>query len=305
MFDFSATVKNANLNALKLIKDTITLSTSLKTRFSGNDLKNFEGSILLSPLRIIDPRNNYFLDSVYFAASGKGDSRVIALKSDAADVNMQGSYDLATLPSYFKTIVKKYIPSLNTEISTPKPQNFKFDLKLKNIDPLMAVFAPDIKIPDQGTFVGKFNSADKTATINGFIKTIKYKKIVFHNLILDESTGDNELSLNVSLSRVDLTDSLFIKNIDINNFVNKDSVKFNIKLADKDATNQLDLYGLVEFGRDTTAKLSLLPSDIILEHQKWRLQEQVRIRLLDNKTQVSGFELSNGSAKSIYRWIYF
>jgi len=297
VYDFSATIKNAHLNTLNLIKDTITLSTELKTRFSGNDLKNFEGNILLSPIRIIDPRNNYLLDSVYFAASGKGDSRIIALKSDALDGSIQGSYDLATLPSYFKTIVKKYIPSLNTEISTPKPQNFKFDLKLKNIDPLTAIFAPDIKIPDQGTFVGKFNSADKTATINGFIKTITYKKIVFHNLILDESTADNQLSVNVSLSRVDLTDSLFIKNIDINNFVNKDSVKFNVKLADKDATNQLDLYGLVEFGRDTTAKLSLLPSDIILEHQKWRLEEQVRIRLLDNKTQVSGFELSNGLQK--------
>jgi len=297
VYDFSATIKNAHLNALKLIKDTITLSTELKTRFSGNDLKNFEGNILLSPIRVIDPRNNYLLDSVYFAASGEGDSRVIALKSDAADGSIQGSYDLATLPSYFKTIVKKYIPSLNTEISTPKPQNFKFELKIKNINPLLAIFAPDITIPEQGTFVGKFNSADKTATINGFIKTIKYKKIVFHNFILDESTADNQLSLNVSLSRVDLTDSLFIKNIDINNFVNKDTVKFNVKLADKDATNQLDLYGLVEFGRDTIAKLKLLPSDIVLEHQKWRLQEQVRIRLLDNKTQVSGFELSNGQQK--------
>jgi hypothetical protein len=37
---------------------------------------------------------------------------LIALRSDALDGSIKGSYDLATLPSYFKTIVKKYIPSL-------------------------------------------------------------------------------------------------------------------------------------------------------------------------------------------------
>ncbi len=298
VYNFTANVHDANLHALKLIKDTIIISAQLKTTFSGNSLKNFEGNILLSPIRIIDPRNNYLLDSVYLSATGKGDSRRIALESDALDGSIKGSYDLATLPSYFKTIVKKYIPSLQTDITPPKPQNFDLNLKIKNLDPLTAIFLPDLKIPEQGTFIGKFNSVEKTASINGYIKTIKYKKIVFHDFILDESTSDDLLGINLSLKRIDLTDELFIKNIDITNFISNDSLKFNIKLADKDATNQLDLYGLVEFGTDTTAKLKLLPSDIILEHQKWRLQEQVRIRLLDGKTQVEGFELSNGEQRA-------
>jgi hypothetical protein len=298
VYDFAATIKDAHLNTLKLLNDTITISTQIKTKFSGNDLKNFEGNVLLSPVRVIDPRNNYLMDSVYFYANGKGASRVIALRSDALDGSIKGSYDLATLPSYFKTIVKKYIPSLQTEITAPKPQNFAFNLTIKNLDPLTAIFIPELKIPEQGTFTGKFNSEDKTATLNGYIKTIKYGKIVFHNFILDESTSEDNLALSISLNQIDLTDNLFIKNIDINNLVSKDSLKFNVKLADKDATNQLDLYGLVEFGKDTTAKLKLLPSDIILEHQDWRLKDQVRIRLLDGKTQVSGFELSNGQQKA-------
>ncbi len=298
VYAFAATVQDANLHTLKLTRDTIIISALLKTNFSGNSLKNVEGNILLSPVRIIDPRNNYLLDSVHLFAKGQGASRLIALQSDALDGSIKGSYDLATLPSYFKTIVKKYIPSLKIDISQPKPQNFELNLQIKNLDPLTAIFLPDLKIPEQGTFIGKFNSVDKTATVSGFVKTINYKKIVFHDFILDESTSDNNLGLNVSINRIDLSKDLFIKNIDVTNFVNNDSLRFNIKLADKDATNQLDLYGLVEFGRDTTAKLKLLPSDIILENQKWHLQEQVRIRFLDGKTQVSGFELSNGEQRA-------
>jgi hypothetical protein len=297
-YNLDASINGANLHTLKLLKDTITLSTQLTTNFSGNNLDNFEGKVLLSPIRIIDPRNNYVVDSVYLSASGMGNVREISLKSDIADGSLKGNYDLATLPSYFKTIIKKYIPSLKTEIVTPKPQHFAFNLKLKNLEPLLAMFIPDLKVPDQGTFIGQFDSEKKTATLTGIIKTFQLGKTVFHDFIIDENTTDNDMELNVSLSRINFTDSLFVKNINISNFLRKDSLNFNIKLADKDATNQLDLYGLVQFGRDTTARLSLLPSDVILEHQYWRLTDQVKIRFLDGKTQISGFELSNGGQKA-------
>ncbi|MBD1385942.1 translocation/assembly module TamB domain-containing protein [Mucilaginibacter rigui] len=297
VYTITGNISNAKLQQLKLLKDTITFSTDINTNFSGNNLDNLDGSILLTKIRVTDPRQDYVVDSLALTASGKGDARLISLKSDIADGSIKGSYDLATLPSYYKTIAKKYIPSLKTDITTPKPQNFDFNLTLKNIDPLTAIFMPDLKIPDQGTFVGKFNSNNKTATLNGYIKTIKLGKIVFHDFIIDESTTDDMLGLNISLNRVDLTDSLYIKNINVTNFLKNDSLNFNVKLSDKDAANQLDLYGLVAFGKDTTAKLSVLPSDVILERENWKIQDQVRIRLLDGKTQVSGFELSNGKQK--------
>lgn len=297
VYDFEGTINNARLNKLKLLKDTITFNTTFNTDFSGNSLDNLDGSILLTQMRVTDPRKSYVVDTVSLTASGKGNERSIALKSDLADGSIKGSYDLATLPSYFKTIAKKYIPSLKTDITPHKPQTFDFNLSLKNLDPVLAMFMPDLKIPDQGTFVGKFNSTEKTATLNGYVKTFQYGKIIFHDFIIDESTNDDFLGLNVSLSQVDLTDSLFIKNINITNFLKRDSLNFNVKLSDKTAANQLDLYGLVEFGRDTTAKVSILPSDVILERQNWKIQEQARIRFLDGKTQVNGFELSNGAQK--------
>jgi hypothetical protein len=297
VYEFNASISDAHLHALKLLGDTITLSTQIKTHFSGNDLKNLQGSVVLTPIRIVDPRHNYLIDSLNLSSKGIGDTREITLKSDLVDGTLKGNSDLATLPSYFKTVVKQYIPSLKTSIVKPGRQDFEFTLQLKNLDPITAMFAPDLKIPERGTFNGKFNSETHTATLNGYIKTFKYGSTVFHDFIIDENTTDQFLGLNVSLSRVDLTDSLFIKNITVTNFLKKDSLNFNIKLSDKNATNQLDLYGLVQFGRDTTAKLMLLPSDVILEHEKWRLSDQVRIRFLNGKTQVSGFTLANGEQK--------
>ncbi len=293
-YNFTASLRDAKLNKLKLMKDTITLSTDLSTNFHGNDLNNLQGFITLSPTRISTPRENFVIDSISVKASGTGKDRVIDLASDMANGHLKGTIDLASLPSYYKGVAKKYIPSLNAQIASPGKQDFDLRIDLKNLDPILLLFAPAVKIPDGGTIVSRFNTATHTASVSGLIRTIKYNKMVLHDLILDENTTDSLLTANVSLSKIDITDSLFIKDINITNFLRNDSLNFNVKLSDKNAANQLDLYGLVAFGRDTTAKLTLLPSDVVLERQPWRLTDQVRIRLLDGKTRIEGFELSNG-----------
>jgi len=298
VFHFISDIKGARLNKLHFLKDTIAVDARFSSDFSGNSIDNINGNVLLRQVKLVNPTNSYLVDSLYFAAAGRGRERELTLKSSLADGSLKGDYDLNTLPSYFKTLVKKYIPSLQNKFVPPKPQNFAFRLNLKNLDPITTLFIPKLKIPEQGTFVGNFNSFNKTATLNGLIKTIQYDKMVFHDLLIDESTDNEDIDINISLSKVNFTDSLFIKNINITNFLKRDSLNFNIKLSDKNAVNQLDLYGLVEFGRDTTAKLKILPSDIIIEQQKWRIAEQVRIRILENaRTQIAGFVLSNGLQK--------
>ncbi|WP_040628271.1 translocation/assembly module TamB domain-containing protein [Mucilaginibacter paludis] len=298
VFNFTAAIKGANLNKLKLYKDTITVDANLTSNFSGNNINNIDGSILLKNIRLVKPHADFLVDSIYFAASGKEKDRQLILRSDIADGGLKGNYDLASLPAYFKAVAKKYIPSLAIPAVIVKPQNFEFNLKIKNLNPVSILFVPALKLTDTATFQGKFNSVDRTAILTGSVKSFKYDKIVFHDLIIDENTTDDMLDLNLSLSKVDLTDSLFIKNINITNFLKRDSLNFNIKLSDKNATNQLDLYGLVQFGKDTTAKLSLLPSDIILEHNVWKLKDQVRIRFLaGGRTQIDGLGISNGNQK--------
>ncbi|MBW4888080.1 translocation/assembly module TamB [Mucilaginibacter sp. HMF5004] len=297
VFTFYASIKGAKLNQLKLLKDTVGVDAELTTNFTGTNISNIDGSILLKTIHLQKPGKNYFIDSVYFKASGVENSRKLILQSDLAEGSLAGNYDLGTLPDYFKSIAKKYIPSLKTSVAAIKPQNFEFNFKIRNLEPLTQFFAPELSLPDQGSFIGKFNSIDKTAVLTGSVKTIKYNNIVFHDLVIDESTSDNLLNLNVALNKVNFSDSLFVKDINISNFLKRDSLNFNIKLSDKNAVNQLDLYGLFKFNSDTTTALQLLPSDIILENKTWKLKENVQIKIAGGKTKIDGFELSNGPQK--------
>lgn len=297
LYDLDAAIEGANLNSLNFLQDTISLSTDVITEFSGNSLNNLTGTTNLRNTKIINPKHSCSIKNFKLMANGLGKSREIVLNSDIADGYIKGSYDLATLPSYFKTIIKKYAPSYKTTTVEPKEQIFDFKLELKNPDSLLAFIRPNLKIPEQGTFIGKFNSTNNTETLDVFIKKLQMGKTIIHDLTLDESAFKDYLGLNISANKVDLTDSLFIKDITVNNTIKNDSLNFNLKLSDQNAVNSLDLYGVMNFERDSTALIQLLPSDLILEKEDWRIADKVRIKFLHDKTELSGFELTNGKQK--------
>src|SRR5690606_22298475 len=131
-----ATLKNAKLRALKLYKDSLKVDAVFSTNFSGNNLNNIEGNLLIQQIRLNNVKGIYNIDSVDLRASGRGADRSLTIKSDIADASIKGQYDLNTIPSYYKALAKTYIPSLKTDIRNFKNQIFEFNLRVKRFEPI-------------------------------------------------------------------------------------------------------------------------------------------------------------------------
>ncbi len=292
-FDFSASIQGANLHNLKLIKDSVQFDAELKTNFKGSNLENIEGLVELTKIHLTNATSSFDIDSVNLKAIGTGLTRSMNIESDIFDASIKGQYDLNTLPSYFKSVASKYIPSLGLNYVKPGKQDFEFNLNIKYFEPLSILFAPKLKIPEQANFNGKFVSDSNTANLNGFIKLIQFNKIKVNNLIIDESTSEEAMNIFITSDRVDITDSLYIKNVNIANILQNDSLSLNVKLSDKDAINQLDLNSLVEFtsNGDQRIQLSILPSDVIINNETWKIQEKVSFSFDDGRTKDQEFSL--------------
>jgi hypothetical protein len=297
VFNFNATIKDAKLRALKLFKDSLKVNAKFSTNFTGNNLNNIQGSLLISEVQLDNVKGIYNIDSVELQARGTGVQRTLEIKSDVFDASIKGQYDLNSIPSYYKALAKTYIPSLKTGNNTYKDQIFQFNLKVKRFEPIAELVAPGLEMDNDAVLVGNFDSKNNIATVNGFIRKIKYKGITINNVIIDENTTTNQLQAIITSDRVDLNDSLYIKNVNISNVLRNDSLALNIKLSDAEDANQLDLNGLIEFSLDTTAKVSILPSLVKINYEDWAIQEKVRISFQDGKTRISNFDLSNGPQK--------
>ena len=303
-FNFIASIKNANLLNLKLAKDSIKFDADLNTNFSGSNLDNIEGSVAINRIHLTNSQNSFDIDSVNLKAVGLGRNRSLQIESDLLEASIKGEYDLKTFPSYFKSVASKYIPSLGLSFVEPGKQDFEFSLNIKYFEPLSMLFAPALRIPEQANFSGKFVSEKNIANLSGFIKLVQFNKIKINNLIIDESTAEDAMNLFITSDRIDITDSLYIQNINIANILRNDSLSLNIKLSDKNAINQLDLNSLVEFksNGEQMMQLSILPSDVIINNETWKIQEKVSFSFDDGRTKdqefnllrrtkISGFEL--------------
>ena len=295
VFNFTASIKNAKLRALKLFKDSMKVDAEFRTNFSGNNLNNIQGDLLIEKIRLDNVKGIYNIDSVHLQAQGLGAERALTINSDVFDASIKGQYDLNTIPSYYKALAKTYIPSLKTDVRDYNDQIFQFNLRIKRFAPIAQLVAPGLEIDEQALLIGNFDSRNNVATLNGFVKKLKYKGITVNNIIIDENTTTNQLQAIITSDRVDLNDSLYIKNVNISNILRNDSLALNVKLSNADDANQLDLNGLVEFASDTTARVSILPSLLKINSEDWKIQEKVRISFNDGKTEISNFDLSNGS----------
>ncbi|MBC7418815.1 MAG: translocation/assembly module TamB domain-containing protein [Pedobacter sp.] len=299
VFNFNANIQNANLLNLKLLKDSMSVSAQFNTNFSGTNLDNIEGRLLVDNITMKDHEGVYAIDSVHLVAEGVGRKRNLAINSDILDASITGQYDLNSIGSYYKAIAKTYIPSLDTKIFKYNDQLFTFSLKIKNFEPLAQIIVPGLILDEGASFLGNFDSKNKKASLTGSIKTLNYKGILVDNIIIDENTSAQQLQVIITSDKVQLNDSLYIKDVNISNILRNDSLSFNVKMSNSNEVNQLDLNGLVEFTRnvDTTARLSVLPSILKINNEDWKIQEKVRIVLNNGKTQVSNFDLTNGKQR--------
>ena len=294
IFDFKATIKNAKLKSLHLYQDSLKVDATFSTNFSGTNLNNIQGNLLIQAIRLNNVKGIFNIDSVQLSAKGIGADRTLKISSDVLDASIKGQYDLNTIPSYYKSLAKTYIPSLKTDIVRFNDQIFQFNLNIKRFEPIAELIAPGLVLDGQTILIGNFDSKKKIATLNGFIKKLTYNGVIVNNIILDENTTTNQLQAIITSDRVDLNDSLYIKDVNISNILRNDSLALNVKLSNSDDANQLDLNGLVEFGKDTTARISILPSLLKINNQDWAIQEKVRINFKNGKTEISNFDLKNG-----------
>lgn len=292
IYDFSANIEKADLYRMGFVKDSLIVEGNIVSRFKGDSLNNLIGDAKITNLVLRTPNYSTSIDSFVLVAKGIKEARTIAIRSDMMDVAMNGEIDLNSFPAYFKSIAKRYLPSWQIDLD-PGQQAFDFALKLKRAKPLTMFFAPSINIPDTMLANGRFSTADSIANLNVYIPLLEIGKLKIKDIILDEVAMRESINLTMTADRLNITDSLYVKNINISNILSNDSLHFNVKLSDIDAKNQLDLNGLVEFKEQESAMLSLLPSNVIINRENWTLEDKVNFDFHDGNMHVKGFELAN------------
>lgn len=292
-YNFTADIKRADFHALKLMKDTLSISTYISSNFAGTSVDNILGKLLFEGTKLTTKQGSFDLDSIQVVSELRGDTaKRLILRSDMLNAGFEGKYKLTRLEGAFKSLLSSYLPSFKwKKVNAHVPQDFKFGIYLKDLTPITSIFIPDLKIPEKGLFIGNFNSEKNQMTINGSIKKLKYQNFEVDNLILDQGNSDESLFLNIALGTFAM-DSLKFNDVGMSNYLRDDKVSSNLKLVDPKGTNALDLNAQLLFTPDSTI-FSVLPSELTLNSERWKIDDQFRILFAENGYHVEDFTLHN------------
>lgn len=286
---------HSNLQALKLVKDSVIISADFDLDWTGNHIDNFLGYAKLYNVNLNRNGHRMDIDSIYVRSNETAGKRQLSIRSNALSANVNGDYELSSLPYSFQYYISRYLPNyINPPKKFAAKQDITFDITTNQIDSLLGVIVPDIRGFSNAVITGKLNTTQQKLALSATIPYGYISGVTIRNTTINGDGDNNLLGLNLSAENVTVGDSVLTGSVSVTTTVGNDSLAFNI------ATNSAsDDYGTATlngraYASSDTLYFDILPSEFYLKRKKWEIPGGSEITLSGNYLYVRDLTLLSG-----------
>lgn len=179
-------LSNVSLDKVKFTDKPARVSSEINVVVQGASWDDFTTDATFHRIQLEIEDKPLHIDQLHFLNGRKGGCSTLSLYSDLLDIQADGAIKYTSLAHDIQEFIlayrqrlltsKVYVPSY-----TEQPYNFKYQLYLKDITPLLQVVAPHIYVAPHTTFQGFFSQQEEV-------------KFEFHLHEVDSlAFGDNQL----------------------------------------------------------------------------------------------------------------
>ncbi|WP_375417763.1 translocation/assembly module TamB domain-containing protein [uncultured Hymenobacter sp.] len=313
--DVQATIRRADLRALGLTTQPLVISTTADVHSRGLQLDSLIGYARLRRSTFTLGRQTLRLDTldVVSARAGSG-RRHVAITSEAADVEADGVFNTAAVVRDVQTLVTEYRLNFESNAAATaayyrrKRQQalpeYRIDLKLnlKRLNPVLAVFMPDLQIADRSRIDGSFrNGATSIFQLGGHFDSLRYGPVRTSNTDFDLNTSklpyrpEVLASANVTSDRQVLPGLGRTERFYVEGVWDQQRINFSTSLAQTGTTNKATINGALGF-LPRAVEVVFRQSGLHLLDQDWTIAENNAVRISDfgREFDVQNFSLQNG-----------
>nr|WP_255749435.1 translocation/assembly module TamB [Pontibacter liquoris] len=268
-YNFDLDLDKANLMALNLYTEPLSIQGQMQGRFTGAEASTISGRLLAQQLVVTHNKKVYPLDSLDMTLQQNGREATIKLQSDLMDADMQFANTLATLPTALQKHFSNY---LDLQPDPPYPadlslDDFKVQLQLKKTDLLLA-FVPGLeKLSAANPITASYNGDNQTLQLDGTVNTIAYTGYTLKDLGLQVRGDRNALNYNITLAQL-LSSSLNVNNVFLTGAARDNDLTTKLAIAEKDGKERFVVGGLLNsLGRGY--RFSFNPEQLVVNYDKW------------------------------------
>jgi hypothetical protein len=257
-----------NLQALKLLNDSLQMHIAINADFKNTDPDQLQGQLLLEDLGMTHGSLSIHTDSISLVAQHTDTGQVILLHSEAADLDWAGKYKLTRVPESLKQFFNSFYKLSDTKAGQTDPEQWRMDIRLRP-SPLVLAAIPSLKGTDSLSGFIEFNSEKKDLNL-----TFHDNKIQINQQVIDQfnfTANTKEKSLDYRISMADAgTPGFLLYQTSIYGSLGDDKLTTTLDLKDKKQKDKYILSGALS-RKDNGYRFVLNPDSILLNYQRWLL----------------------------------
>jgi hypothetical protein len=242
VFDFRLDLQKALLGNLNLSGEfpKADLAFLMNANFSGNRIDNLAGLIKVENGTYKNRNGELNLGGMELQSIASGLNNYLTFSSDFFDLEINGSFYAQSIRDAFEKGMYKYLPTVGYDpLEQAKANKFGYQLDVKNLNDLTAVFLPKIKIETPFLLYGQMDSEKSVFELKGSIPGFQTEDFMIRNIFIGNSPRDD-----VYFSRFRFGEILF-----------KNGMKLdNLTLDSEIAGNEI--FNTIEWGKEDDKKYS-------------------------------------------------
>ncbi len=295
-YTFRFNLKNADFKALHLSERPLKARAALDIDLATSDFKIMNGTLKIRNVAIFNGEALYKVDSLLFASiDQKGESEV-SIRSDILSGDFKGTFNLFSLPTVFKQHVNRYF-SLQDNLVTnsTEPQDFKFDLTIKNTDLLTKIIFPDLHSFVPGKIQGEFDSKKNKLDLAIEISKLKYASTSVDSFTVNITSDVDELRYAIRLKEISV-DTVHIAALKLTGKIAHDSIHTKLLVFDSFAKEKYVLGGVIK-SASTNFRYHFLPDQVVLNYKNWTVPFDNYLQIGARGAVAHNFSLSKETEK--------
>ncbi len=296
IINVKAQLDTAYLRNLKVTDKNIFLKSTLDINSRGLHIDSLVGTADLRDFTIHYNNQRLTLPNIHLDAQRNNAQRAVNIQSTIIDAGAHGDFLLSQISRDVQKLVTEILLNIRNDkreiaeyYSTrnyhPDSYRTDFNIRLKDIQPLVELLNIDLLLSGNTEIEGKFTSGyTSILQVYSNIDSIAYKDKLFVNTEADFTASKIADSTNVlamafvNSDRQVLTKNLRTKNLVAEAIWNNNHIDFGLDADQEGETNYVRLKGEVDFLKDST-QIHFMPSTINLLTKEWQIDHNNLITL--------------------------
>lgn len=272
-YDFHINVENADLNKLKILKDSVSVfKGDVVVQATGNNIENFQGNVYINKTSYKNAKETYnFDDFTINSAFDQNKIRTITVNSpNIVEGEIIGKFEFNQL----ENLVKNSLGSLYTNFKphkVKKGQFLKFNFSIYN--KIIEIFFPEISIGTNTIVKGNMNSDNQEFKLNFNSPQIIASANTFDNISVSVDNKNPLYNAYIELDSIK-TKYYTIRDFSLINVTMKDTLYFRSEF--KGGKNAEDYYNLNLYhtiNKDNNNVVGISKSEVKFKDYLWYLNE--------------------------------